>query len=77
MIEGWLTGAAKGEHKTGFFLIPKMVGLMVLVFLAVHYLPISGIAFVVGFSVFLVSIAIETVRVATNPPSQQDGDSNG
>ena len=72
VIEGWLTGAAKGDHKTGFFLIPKMVGLMVLVFLAIHFLQISGVAFVIGFSVFLVSIAIETIRVTTNPPSEQD-----
>jgi len=41
----------------------KMAILMVLVFLAVQYLPLEPIALAIGLSVFLVSIAIESVRV--------------
>ena len=41
----------------------KMAVLMLLVFLAVQFLPLNPVALAVGLSVFLVSIAIESVRV--------------
>ncbi len=62
IVEKWLGGAAKGNHMSGFFLIPKMSLLMALVFVSLSYLPISAVTFTVGFSIFVISIAIETAR---------------
>lgn len=45
--------------------VPKMAGLIVAVTLAIYYLPVSPIAIAAGFSVFLVSIGVETVRFLT------------
>lgn len=50
---------------SGFFLIPKMMGLMAAVFVALFFLPISPAFLAIGFSVFLISIAIETARSLT------------
>lgn len=44
--------------------ILKMLALFALVFLCIHYLPIQPVAFAIGLSVFLVSIAAESVRFA-------------
>jgi len=43
-------------------LIGKMGLLILLVFLAMRYLPLDPIALAIGLSVFLLSIAIESVR---------------
>jgi hypothetical protein len=47
--------------------LPQMLGLMGAVTLAVFYLPLSAIYLAIGFSVFMVSIAIETARFLMNP----------
>jgi hypothetical protein len=59
----------RGPHT--FVLLPKMLGLMAAVFLAVWFLPVTGLGVLIGFSVFLASIAIETVRFTLNPPPAQ------
>lgn len=69
MVQRWMRVAPDRRGPQTLFLLPKMVGLMVAVFLAVHFLPISGIGVLMGFSVFLISIAIETVRYISNPPA--------
>ena len=56
------------------FLIPKMMLLMGAVFASLYFLPISALFFAAGFSIFVISIAIETVRVMTNPPEVPNGD---
>jgi hypothetical protein len=43
-------------------LVAKMGALAVLVFLVMRFLPISPIGLIIGLSVFLLSIAIESVR---------------
>lgn len=45
-------------------LLLKMGAILVLVFLAIHFLPLSPVALAVGLSVFLLSIAVESVRFA-------------
>jgi len=67
IVERWLKGAATGRGGSGYFLVPKMGALLVAVFLALRFLPISPAYFAIGFSIFLVSIAIETVRSAAVP----------
>jgi hypothetical protein len=71
--------AAPDGQRSGkaFFMMPKMAGLMLLVFLAIRFLPITGLGLLVGFSVFLVSIAVETVRMMTNPPAANGNSAGG
>jgi ABC-type protease/lipase transport system fused ATPase/permease subunit len=47
--------------------LPQMLGLMGAVSLAVFFLPLSPIYLAIGFSVFMVSIAIETARFLVSP----------
>ena len=45
-------------------MLPKMVGLMGAVAVAILFLPIDPIAFTIGYSIFIVSIVIETTYSA-------------
>ena len=50
---------------TAFFFVPKMAGLLVAAALAIFFLPISAIGLGIGFSVFLLSIMVESIRFMT------------
>jgi len=52
------------QSRTAFVFVPKMTGLLVLVALAVFFLPISSLGIGIGFSVFILSIMVEGVRFA-------------
>ncbi len=62
-VQVWTRAATEG-HAGGsaYLFIPKMIGLIGVVFLAIRYLPLSAAALAIGFSSFFISIAIETVR---------------
>ena len=82
VVENWLQGAKEGSNISGLLLVPKMAAVMVAVVLALNFLPISAHWFMVGFSIFALSIAIETARALTNPPSgtnrsNDNGEANG
>ena len=65
LVVKWTTDAAQG--KTGnapYLMLPKMVGLMGAVALSILLLPIEPVAFVVGYSTFIISITIETLHSA-------------
>ncbi|HET6610750.1 MAG TPA: ATP synthase subunit I [Kofleriaceae bacterium] len=68
-----LRGSPAAQRAATMFFIPKLAGLMGIVALALWFLPMSPLAFAAGFSVFLVSIAIEAVRVVTTPVDPGDG----
>ena len=58
-----LVAQGKPEAKaSSLFLAPKLAILMGLVFAALYFLPISAGMLAVGFSVFMLSIVVETVR---------------
>jgi hypothetical protein len=64
--------AAKGEAQSkasAFLLAPKLLVLMGAAAAAVVFLPISPIMLAIGFSVFLVSIGVETVRYVLRNPA--------
>jgi ATP synthase I chain len=62
LITKWTSAAAKGKASNApLLMLPKMVGLMGAVALAVLLLPIDVIAFTIGYSIFIVSIVIETL----------------
>ena len=64
LVVKWTDDAAAGRvRSTGVLLIPKMMALMGAVILCLALLPIDAVAFVVGYSLFLISIAIETAIV--------------
>ena len=68
LVTKWTTDAAKG--KTGaapYLMLPKMVGLMGAVAVAILLLPIDPIAFAIGYSLFIVSIVIDTTYSALRP----------
>lgn len=78
LITKWTTAAQQGAPSNApLLMLPKMVGLMAAVTLAFLFLPINPIAFVVGFSVFIVSIAIETLCSAVFATAHANGSNDG
>jgi hypothetical protein len=73
LITKWTAAAAKGEPSNApMLMLPKMVGLMGAVALAILFLPIQPIAFIVGYSIFMVSIVIDTTLSALRPAATDD-----
>ena len=73
LIVKWTTAAKQGQGKTSnapLLMLPKMVGLMLLVAAAVLFLPIDPIAFTVGYSIFIVSIVVETIYTSVIAPEE-------
>ena len=58
----WLAGAANGGGAGGYFLIPKMAGLIAVIALAIFFLPLDPLFLGIGFSVFVVSIIFESTH---------------
>jgi hypothetical protein len=77
MVQWWLGTAPERRSGRMFVLLPKMAGVMAAVTLAIFFLPVSGLGVLVGFSVFLGSIAIETVRFTVAGPARQAPDGPG
>jgi hypothetical protein len=68
LVVRWTKDAAEGKAgSTQILMMPKMIGLMAAVILALKFLPIDAVAFTVGFSIFMVSIVIETFYSALKP----------
>ena len=62
LVTKWTSDAQVGRVGAAHMLMmPKMVGLMVAVALAILFLPIDPIAFTVGYSIFIISIVIDTI----------------
>ena len=75
LITKWTIAAAKGERsRAPMLMLPKMVGLMGAITLAILFLPIQPVAFIVGYSIFIVSIVIDTAFAALRPATD---DSHG
>lgn len=65
-----MTASATGRSKSsGILLAPKMLILMGAAAVALFFLPISAVMLAAGFSVFLVSIGVETVRYVLRSPA--------
>lgn len=68
LVTKWTNDAAQG--KTGnapLLMMPKMIGLMGAVAVAILLLPIDPVAFTIGYSLFIVSIVIDTTYSALRP----------
>lgn len=69
LVTKWTREAAAGRGgNASMLMLPKMLGLMGAVALAIVFLPINVIAFAIGYSVFLASIAVEAVYSVLNTP---------
>jgi hypothetical protein len=66
-----MTSAATGQRgkASGLWLAPKLLALMGAAAAALFLLPISAVMLAAGFSVFLVSIGVETVRYVLRSPA--------
>ena len=68
LVVKWTSDAATGKSGNATLLIlPKMIGLMGAVAVVVLFLPINVIAFIIGYSIFMVSIVAETLYSALRP----------
>lgn len=77
LIVKWTTEAAQGKKgNSAILMLPKMIGLMGLVAVAVLFLPIDVIAFAVGYSIFIASIMIESIYSAVRPAAEPADESN-
>jgi hypothetical protein len=75
LVVKWTSDAAAGRTGSApFLMLPKMVGLMGAVALAILVLPIDVVAFTVGYSIFLISIIVDTtysaLRTQPAPPTE-------
>lgn len=66
LIQRLFRGSQGGKAAAALLVLPKMLAIMAAVYAALRFLPIDPIAFAVGFSVFFVSIGVETVRFVLN-----------
>jgi hypothetical protein len=61
LVTKWTKDAAAGKSSTAqLLMVPKMTGLMLAVAACILFLPINPIAFTVGYSIFIISIVIDT-----------------
>jgi hypothetical protein len=78
LVTRWTADASEGKpSNASFLMLPKMVGLMVSVVLALMFLPIDPIAFTIGYSTFIVSIIIDTTFSALRPPPNESDEKHG
>ena len=77
LIVKWTTEAAKGRGgNSGLLMMPKMVALMGAVAAAVLLLPLDVVAFAIGYSIFIVSIIVETTYTALRPAAADSASEN-
>jgi hypothetical protein len=78
LITKWTTSAQKGAPTNApLLMLPKMVGLMLAVAAAVLFLPIDPIAFTVGYSIFIISIVVETLYSSVFVSEPANGSNDG
>jgi len=77
LIVKWTAEAAAGKGgNSAILMLPKMIGLMGAVAAAVLLLPIDVIAFAIGYSIFIVSIVVETTYTALRPAAGDPASEN-
>ena len=80
IIVKWTGEVATGKAgNSSLFMLPKMLVLMGAVAVAILVLPIDVVAFTVGYSIFIVSIVVDTVyaSVRTEPGETPETNGNG
>jgi ATP synthase I subunit len=82
LVTKWTSDAAQGRTGAApMLMLPKMVGLMGAVAVAILFLPIDPIAFTIGYSLFIVSIILDTtfsaLRPSADPTSTEHDEHHG
>jgi hypothetical protein len=74
LVVKWTREAASGKGgNASLLMLPKMIGLMGAVAVAILLLPIDVVAFTIGYSIFLISIIVDTTYSALRPLPGQVG----
>ena len=72
LVTKWTREAASGRGgNASLLMLPKMIGLMGAVAIAVVFLPIDIVAFTIGYSIFIISIIIEATYSALRTPDSE------
>jgi hypothetical protein len=72
LVTKWTREAATGRGgNASLLMLPKMIGLMGAVALAVLVLPINVVAFTIGYSIFILSIIVEATYSALRRPDSE------
>jgi len=75
LVVKWTRDAAAGRGGNGAVLmLPKMIGLMGAVALAIVFLPINVVAFTIGYSIFIISIVVDATYSALRTPDNDPHD---
>jgi len=78
LVTKWTSDAAQGKSGNApLLMLPKMTILMGAVAVAILVLPIDPIAFTIGYSLFIVSIVIDTTYSALKSPESSSTTSEG
>jgi hypothetical protein len=68
LVVKWTKDAAEGKAGSAqILMMPKMIGLMAAVVLSLKFLPIDPVAFTIGYSIFIISIVVDTFYSAFRP----------
>lgn len=77
LVAKWTREAATGRGgNASLLMLPKMLGLMGAVALAVLVLPIDVVAFTIGYSIFILSIIVEATYSALRTPPPEPNEHN-
>ena len=75
LVVRWTRDAAAGRGgNSALLMMPKMIGLMGAVALAILFLPINVVAFTIGYSIFIASIMIDATYSALRSPDDDPHD---
>ena len=81
IIVKWTSEVATGKAgNSSLFMLPKMLVLMGAVAVAILLLPIDVVAFTIGYSIFIVSIIVDTIYASVRtepgevPPDTNESD---
>jgi hypothetical protein len=78
LVSKWTREAATGRGgNASLLMLPKMIGLMGAVALAVLVLPIDVVAFTIGYSIFILSIIVDATYSALRTPELDDSEHTG
>lgn len=63
LVYKWTQAVKNGEPSSGkaFLIMPKMLGVMAAVIVVILFLPVDGVAFLIGYSIFFPSIVVAGV----------------
>jgi len=77
LVYKWTKAVQAGEPSGGkaFLVMPKMIGMMAAVVVVILFLPVDGVAFLIGYSIFFPSIVVAGVVDALRSARAEPTDS--